>query len=190
MWNGRKNDRIFDEEVAIVELEKGDRPSVRLQYRYTTNSHYAVRITGDASSWSVLLVLKKLPRTIEKQFEGHLFEEFVDEPRVFVAEVSGKRVGWLETGYQEWNNLVRIWQLLVEEGYRGRGVGSRLMETAIKVAKERSARMLVLETQSCNIPAIDFYLRLGFDLIGVDSVSYSNEDVERGEVRLEFGLRV
>lgn len=50
--------------------------------------------------------------------------------------------------------------------------------------------MLVLETQSCNVSAIAFYLKHGFELMGLDTAAYSNEDVERGEVRLEFGRRV
>lgn len=186
----RKKVQMSDEEAMIVEVTKEDRPPARLQYRYKTDRHYAVHITRDVSSWSVHLGLEKLPETVDKQSESHLFEEFVAEPRVFAAELSGKRVGWLETGYQAWNNQVRIWELLVKDEYRGRGVGSKLIETAIKVAKDRRARMLVLETQSCNVPAIVFYKSLGFDLIGFDSASYSNDDVEKGEVRLEFGLRV
>ncbi len=48
--------------------------------------------------------------------------------------------------------------------------------------------MLVLETQSCNAPAIDFYVKNGFILIGFDSTAYSNEDVVKKEVRIEMGL--
>lgn len=186
----RKNGEIYTEKVTITPLRKQDGSSIKLRYRYKTDRHYALRITREESSWSARLALEKLPETIEKQFVGHLFEEHVEEPLVFVANVGEDPVGWLETGYEGWNNRMRVWQLLVEEERRGRGVGTRLMETAIKVAKERGARMLVLETQSCNVQAIAFYLRLGFDLIGFDSAHYSNEDVEKGEVRLEFGLPV
>ena len=50
--------------------------------------------------------------------------------------------------------------------------------------------MLVLETQTCDVPAINFYLKFGFELIGFDAAAYSNEDVEKKEVRLELGLRL
>jgi hypothetical protein len=50
-----------------------------------------------------------LPEPIEKWFEGRLFQDFVDEPRVFAAELEGKQVGWIELGFQEWNNRMRIW---------------------------------------------------------------------------------
>lgn len=47
--------------------------------------------------------------------------------------------------------------------------------------------MLVLETQTCNRRAIDFYRKNGFAPIGFDLCSYSDEDRERTEVRLEMG---
>ena len=65
-----------------------------------------------------------------------------------------------------------------------------LMKRAVEVAKERGARMLILETQSNNAVAIDFYLRLGFQLVGFDVAAYSNEDVDKKEVRLELGLKL
>jgi len=65
-----------------------------------------------------------------------------------------------------------------------------LVDHAIRLSKERRATMLVVETQSCNVPAINFYLKNGFELIGFDTAAYSNEDIERKEVRLEFGLKM
>ena len=50
--------------------------------------------------------------------------------------------------------------------------------------------MLVLETQTNNATAIDFYLRFGFDLIGLDTAAYSNDDVRKREVRVEMGMRL
>lgn len=175
-------------EVRIVELDKTQVTPPRLQYRYMTDGHYALRISRNSSSWQMELALQRSPKPLEKRFWGGLFEEFVEEPRVFAAEIEGRQVGWMELGYHKWNNRMRIWQFLVEEESRRKGIGSKLLGRALAVAREKSARMLVLETQSCNIPAIEFYLRHGFELVGFDSSAYSNEDVEKGEIRLEFGL--
>jgi len=84
---------------------------------------------------------------------------------------------------------VRIWEFLVREEFRNKGIGTLLIKYAVKLCKEKRARMLVLETQSCNVPAINFYLKHGFDLIGFDTAAYSNEDIGKREVRLEFGLK-
>lgn len=48
-------------------------------------------------------------------------------------------------------------------------------------------RMVILETQSCNVAAIDFYRSQGMDLVGVLTCDYSNNDMERKEVRFEMG---
>ena len=64
------------------------------------------------------------------------------------------------------------------------------MNHSVKIAKEKAARMLVLETQTNNADAIDFYLRFGFQLIGLDVAAYTNDDIAKREVRLELGLRL
>jgi len=69
---------------------------------------------------------------------------------------------------------MRVWEFLVKDEFRIMGIGTLLMGFALKVAKEKGARMLVLETQSCNVVAITFYLKQGFVLIGFDSAAYSN----------------
>jgi ribosomal protein S18 acetylase RimI-like enzyme len=85
---------------------------------------------------------------------------------------------------------MRIWELLIKEEHRRKGIGTQLMQHAIKMAKEKGARMLVLETQSCNVKAIQFYLKHGYKLIGFDTAAYSNQDIEKKEVRLELGLKL
>ena len=40
------------------------------------------------------------------------------------------------------------------------------------------------ETQTTNVPAIDFYRSVGFEVGGIDLSYYSNDDVQAGEVAL------
>ena len=61
------------------------------------------------------------------------------------------------------------------------------MELAKNQARSEGWRAVILETQSCNVDAIGFYLHEGFTLIGLDTCCYSNRDIERREVRLELG---
>ena len=64
------------------------------------------------------------------------------------------------------------------------------MDVITKAAKASGARMMVLETQSCNENAIAFYKKNGFELIGFDLYAYSNTDPERHEVRVEMGKKL
>lgn len=106
---------------------------------------------------------KAFESRLDKNCHGKLFEDHVDEPRVFSAVSSGKQVGWIELGYDKWNNRMRVWKFLVEEeGFWRRGTGTLLMEHAVKIARDKGARMLVLETQTNNATAIQFYLNFGF----------------------------
>ena len=175
-------------QISVTELSRDDQLLPKLDSRYSTSSYYDLTITQEPQGWKIELTTKLLGEPLEKRYTGTLFEAHIEEPRVFCATIDGERVGWVELGYEKWNNRMRVWEFLVDEKSRRMGVGTQLMDHAVKVAKDRGARMLVLETQSCNIPAIAFYIKQGFRLIGFDSHAYSNEDAMRREVRLEFGL--
>ena len=64
------------------------------------------------------------------------------------------------------------------------------MKNILREAELSGARMTVLETQTCNENAIAFYRRFGFEIIGFDLYSYSNEDPKRHEVRIEMGKKM
>ncbi len=180
--------RAFLSRVKIIELYKGDPSLPKLDSHYLTTSYYDLSVICKPKAWKTDFTLKPLKKPIEKNYIGTFFSEHIEEPKVFVAVLTGVHIGWIELGYEKWNNRMRIWELFVKEEFRKMGVATLLMKHAIKVAKERGARMLVLETQSCNVPAITFYQKQGFKLVGFDSVAYSNKDIEKKEVRMEFGL--
>ncbi len=179
-----------DENVRIAELEKNHAYLRELKSRYSLSDHYDLSILRESGCWRMDLTLKPLEKKLEKDYQGRLFEDHVNEPRVFAAILNDKPVGWIELGYDKWNNRMRVWELLVEEEFRRRGIGTLMMKHAVNIAKEKGARMLVLETQSNNVTAISFYLKFGFELVGFDLAAYSNEDVEKKEVRLELGLKL
>jgi ribosomal protein S18 acetylase RimI-like enzyme len=58
------------------------------------------------------------------------------------------------------------------------------------IAKTLNARAMVLEVQSCNDPAINFYEKHGLHFVGLNTIAYTNEDVQNKEVRLEYGKRL
>lgn len=177
-------------EIKIVELTKDDAHMTKLKSKYSTFTYYDLSVWRKPEGWNIELTLKPLEKTMEKNYEGKLFEEHIEEPRVFAAMLKGKQVGWIELDYDRWNNRMRVWEFLVEEALREKGIRTLLMKHASKVSKEKGARMLVLETQTCNVPAISFYLWFGFELVGFDIAAYSNEDAVRKEVRLELGLKL
>ena len=155
-----------------------------LVFEYETDAVYEPVM----ENWEIHLVRKSLPEKAEKRFTDTLFSDWLEEPAAFAAFEGEQWLGCVEMSHERWNNRMRISNLLVEKAERGKGIGRRLFEAAVSHAKEKGARMLVLETQTCNAPAIAFYLAMGLRPIGLDLYSYSNQDPEQNEVRLEMGM--
>lgn len=163
---------------------------VELHYRYLTDSVYEVKTLPDSDGWRFDLRKIALPVPVEKASKGLLFDPVVENPKCFTYLVGGREAAYLQIGHQRWNNRMRIWDFLVVQDYRRTGIGTQLMALARAEAEKAGARMLVLETQSCNTGAVEFYRKNGFELIGFDLAHYTNEDVSRNEFRLEFGLYI
>lgn len=83
-----------------------------------------------------------------------------------------------------WNRSLWVVEFHIAEERRGRGLGRRLMEAAVRQAQLAGMRCVVCETQNTNAPAIAFYRRLGFSLDGIDLSYYSNQDYPDGEIAL------
>ena len=179
-----------EHKITIVELQKNDAYLREIGSKYATSHYYDVSVHEERGFWKIELARQPFEKTIDKNYHGKLFEDHVQEPRVFVAMCGDKQVGWLELGYDRWNNRMRVWELLVEDEFRKRGIGTLLVNNAARIAKEKGARMLVLETQTNNDVAVQFYLDFGFKLAGLDFAAYPNEGLEKREIRLELGLKL
>jgi ribosomal protein S18 acetylase RimI-like enzyme len=180
---------ISRRKINIIELTKQNAPPNFVD-SYETSGYYDVSVSTGRKTWKTELVLKTFEKPVEKRYEAKFFENYVEEPRLFAASFEERQVGWIELGYDSWNNRIRVWEFFIKQEFRRKGIGTLLMDHAMKIAKEKGARMLVLETQTCNAPAISFYQKYGFALIGFDIAAYSNDDISRKEVRLELGLRL
>lgn len=159
-----------------------------IQFRYHTTHYYDLEVETLTDGVRFTLQRKPFDNVVKKSFDSNLFSDHLIEPQVFVAERDGHLMGVLELSVEDWANRLRIANIWVTEGGRRQGLGKRLMAKAVAVAREQKRRGLVLETQTCNDPAIQFYQACGFRVIGFDCTHYSNEDIARKEVRLEMGL--
>jgi ribosomal protein S18 acetylase RimI-like enzyme len=104
-----------------------------------------------------------------------------------VVEKNKQLVGILDVAEEQWRNTAWIWNIMLDVEMRRQGLGRQLMQRTIDWAKQRRLRAILLETQSNNTPACHFYARLGFQLIGINELFYTNQDMERQEVALFWG---
>lgn len=175
--------------MEIVELDRSWKGFV-LVFTYTTEWYYDVCLQDGTERTTIHLERKPFNAPVEKIFDGHLFPDYSPDCRAFGVQVDGRYVAFLQVSQEDWCNRLRVNELLVEEAYRGRGIGHLLMDKAKEIARANGNRALVLETQTCNDPAIRFYRSCGLTVIGLDISHYSNDDVAKKEVRLEMGCQI
>jgi ribosomal-protein-alanine N-acetyltransferase len=94
--------------------------------------------------------------------------------RYLVAEEGRALVGY--GGLLVVEDDAHIVTLAVEEGVRGRGLGTRLMLRLAEEARRAGAAHLTLEVRVSNQPAQSLYRRFGFETVGVRRHYYRDED--------------
>lgn len=155
--------------------------------RYQTNGCYDISATESGFQ----IEYKSFEAPVNKSFEDVFFGQWLDDPIAYGAFENERLLGYVEGFLETWNNRYRISNICIfDNTNRRRGIGSLLMDTILKEASASKARMVVLETQTCNENAIAFYRRYGFEIIGFDLYAYSNTDPEKHEVRVEMGRKL
>lgn len=103
-------------------------------------------------------------------------EHYYENPKIFlVAEINGKVVGYnmcrLELGLSNiGEKLVRkghVISIAVMAEFRRMGIGSKLLEEALKRLKGCGASEVYLEVRITNYPAIALYRKMGFRVIKI-----------------------
>ena len=153
----------------------------RLDLSYSTDRVYRVHRAGLAFR----LDEERIDPPVTKTYPRPALDLSDD---LLVASVGGEIVGFGELRFESWNDRAAIEHIYVSASRRGRGVGRSLIDAlAERAARRPSARCLWLETQNVNYPAVQFYLRMGFRLCGLDQTLYRPEPhILPGETALYF----
>ena len=179
-------------EIKIVPKEKFKGTVIPMVTR--SDSYYDLEMSGlDKNGCTVALVRKTAEKEIvhppeEYDFPDSLYQEHWEKAEAYgVIGADGRLLACIEVCPEEWSNRLMVTELWVAEPLRRRGIGKKLMDKAKEIALNQTRRAIILETQSCNTNAIEFYLHEGFELIGFDTCCYTNDDIGRREIRLDLG---
>lgn len=173
-----------------MEIKKLDRKMYEghiFVLRYITSGYYDIA----KSNTGFQIEYNRFKKPTEMSFDDYFFNEWLEDPVAYGAFENGQLLGYVEGTLEKWNNRYRVSNICVfDNARRHGGIGTALMNTILQEAKESGARMVVLETQTCNENAIAFYRKNGFDIIGFDLFAYTNTDPERHEIRIEMGKQL
>lgn len=67
---------------------------------------------------------------------------------IFAVEDDSKVVGWMTLAMESWNSGLRVYEVLVYEQYREKGVGELLVNEAKQVGKRKDCRAIIWRTTS------------------------------------------
>ncbi len=176
--------------MTVISLDREKYDYFPLCYEYSTNEYYKVTKCCNKDKFSLEFVRMPLQETLHFSNTDTLFQEYWNYPEAYGIEIDGKIAAFMELDFEDWNSRVRVTQLLVLKEYRKKGLGKALLDFAKKIAYERDYRMLLLETQNTNVPAIDFYISQGFSFCGSNVYFYSNDDIGENEVMLEMAYLI
>lgn len=106
-----------------------------------------------------------LYRTWDEYEVIHLFNS--ETEHVLVAEVDEKVVGFamgtvIDKARSAWSYGHLLW-LGVEPSYARQGIAGLLFDRFREIMEEEGIRMLMVDTQADNEPAINFFTRKGFE---------------------------
>jgi len=155
---------------------------------YMSPARYEIQKTETRELTTITIRLVSLEHLYVKRYDPPDEETFARYVRVlrdglsFGAYEGDQLIGVALAEPHGWNKSLWVWEFHVAEGRRGRGIGRRLMEALAEKGRAIGLRTIVCETQNTNVPAIEFYRKVGFTVEGIDLSYYTNDDVLNGEV--------
>ncbi|ASK30245.1 streptothricin acetyltransferase [Chryseobacterium sp. T16E-39] len=144
---------------------------------YETDTIFVVSTIGMGNTFEFSLRKKKqYYKKVWETGSEDLAElnEIIAQGHSFGAFEGDELVGWLIAEFRTWNNSYYIENILVSEKLRGQDIGKQLIKMASKEARILGCRIVELETQNTNYPAIKFYQRAGFNFTGIHTKLYKD----------------
>lgn len=173
--------------MEILKLDSKTYAGQKFTLHYSTHGYYDIQWVDTGFQ----ILYQRFDKLTEMSFDDVFFNEWLEDPDAYGAFKNGRLLGYVEGTLEKWNNRYRISNICVfDDAIRHSGIGTALMDTILNEARKSGARMVVLETQTCNENAIAFYRKNGFEIIGFDLYAYTNADPERHEIRIEMGKRL
>ena len=145
---------------AITPLDRAVWQGFRLEFHYVSHHYYDVEISRSDDGFRVTFVKRLCDTPFEKMPDDtdKLFAPWWDDVKAWGIVKDGRLIACIETAVEEWSNRLRVTELWIDDAYRRKGIGTALMDVAVKRAKDEKRRAIMLETQSRNEGAIGFYL--------------------------------
>jgi len=96
-------------------------------------------------------------------YDAYIYITFGSD--LIVADIGGRVVGYI--ALVDYGREAKIISFAVKREFRGKGIGTKLLKTAIERCKQRGKERILLEVRVSNTTAQRLYKKNGFKIIDV-----------------------
>jgi len=158
--------------LEIVELNQTNLSNINsMDNAFEVKSRIILHIKGDIFDYTI----EEVPGFYTKSYLNDEldYSTYIGNPdrTAYLAYINDKAVGQIILR-RWWNKFAWVEDIRVESKHRGAGIGTKLMDTAVKWAQTSEMRGIMVETQDTNVPACLFYQKYGFKMGGADKMAY------------------
>ena len=132
-----------------------------------------------------LAVYEREPDAVEVTVADLERDGFSDQPlfNCFVAEAEDKIVGMalFYNRYSTWKGkTIHLEDLIVNEDYRGKGIGMQLYKKVMQFALEENIKRVEWVVLDWNTPAVNFYKNTGASVFSEwDTVQFDQDSIKK-----------
>lgn len=153
-------------------------------YGYISEQFIDICIDQHHIEMQIRLIIKNLDEAFIKNWDItdqdiEMYNEMISEGSSFGIYEDATLVAIAICEEKKWNNSLYIENIIVGEKSRRKGFGKLLINEIISFAKAKNFRIVELETQNTNIPAVQFYKSQGFNITGLKTNIYDNNTIEK-----------
>ena len=106
---------------------------------------------------------------------NYLFK-LTNERKCFIYESNDEIIGFIT--FDILSDRSEIIDLIVHINHRKQGIGTDLINKALSLSKEKGCKSITLEVKSINKPAIEFYKKNEFKIVGTRKRYYENGSID------------
>ncbi len=176
-----KDSSVFMEKIKIRPAVSPDiELLLKIEHCVKTNCVWQLSQHIDEENRSVNFTESHLPREMRLTYPYSpemLPERWKNYSELLVACNDNTPIGYISLISYFIPNLLWIKDLVVDELYRRKGIGTALMQSGIEWKSARGISRMMMEMSSKNYPAICFARKMGFEFSGFNDFYYSNHDI-------------
>jgi ribosomal protein S18 acetylase RimI-like enzyme len=161
--------------ATLVELNS----CMALDDSFETEYVWQMDQKNDSKQISIGFKLTRLPRPMRVSTgisRDQVSEDFMAGKHFLIAD-DGKIRGYIDFCESEWNETLMVNNLLVAQDARRRGLGTMLLQEALKWGKGKKFRLALASASTKNYPGICLLQNQGFAFCGFNDQYYPNRDI-------------